>query len=195
MKPLLSIILLTGLLTGCGKDRYTANPKDYDNALTEEAFRFLFDRFPSRSEEIAYCVVWGYKFEPVPHRFVERFGDLKRRVVSYSDVKTDLLGPNVSFQLKTNAPGVAVPVAVFQVVHLPPADGKKTMEIAWAYRDQSKRELVAVDEGRTGFAKFSVIRDMTPGADQHPEPGGSANGSQPIRSQTNSTPGVAGSRR
>ena len=169
MKPLLHIMVLIGLLTGCGKDPYTANPRDYDNALTEEAFRFLFDCFPSRSEEIAYCVVWGYKLEPVPHRFVERFGDIKRRVVGYSDVKTDIAGTNVAFRLKKDAQGVVVPVAVFQVVHLPPMDGKKRMEIAWAYRDQSKRELVAVDEGRPGLAKFSVIRDMAPGADQKTE--------------------------
>jgi hypothetical protein len=172
MKPLLHIIVLIGLLTGCGKDPYTANPKDYDNALTEEAFRFLFDRFPSRPEEIAYCVVWGYKFEPVPPRFVARFGDIKRRVVSYSDVKSDLAGTNITFRLYKDAHGGAVPVAVFQVVHLPPEGGKKRMEIAWAYRDQLKRELIAADEGRPGLAKFSVIRDMAPGTDQKTEPSG-----------------------
>jgi hypothetical protein len=149
--------------------------------LTEEAFRFLFDRFPSRSEEIAYCVVWGYKFEPVPRRFVARFGDIKRRVVSYSDVKTDIAGTNVTFRLNKDAHGVAVPVAVFQVVHLPPVEGMKSMEIAWAYRDESKRELVTVDEGRSGLAKFSVIRDMTSSADQKTEPFSPAKAGRELR--------------
>jgi hypothetical protein len=54
---------------------------------------------------------------------------------------------------------------MFQVVHLPQdGSGKKAMEVAWMYQDQSKREIVAVDEGMTGLGKFTVIRDITPHA-------------------------------
>ena len=75
MKSLLPFIVLIGLLAGCEKDPYAADPKEYDNDLTEEAFRFLFDRFPHATNVVAYCIVWGYKIEPLPDRFVARFAD------------------------------------------------------------------------------------------------------------------------
>jgi len=156
---------LIGLLAGCEKDPYAADPKEYDNDLTEEAFRFLFDRFPHATNVVAYCIVWGYKIEPLPDRFVARFADIKRDVVSYSAVKTEIVGTNVTFRLRTDTHAVALPVALFQVVVLPTGDdGKKTMEVAWTYENQSKREIVAVDEDGSGSAKFSVVRDITPGS-------------------------------
>jgi hypothetical protein len=151
-------------------DPYAANPRDYDNDLTEEAFRFLFAGFPHGSEKITYCVFWGYKVAPVPDRFLSRFKDTKQDVVSYSDVKTEIVETNVTFRLKKSTHGAAPPVAMFQVVHLPPdGSGKRTMEVAWMYQDQSKREIVAVDESVTGPARFTVIRDITPPANTRTE--------------------------
>ncbi len=165
MKPLLLLIVLISLLTGCRVNPHAAAPRDYENELTEEAFRFLFDRFPNASENIPYCVFWGYKVAPVPDRFLSRFTDTKHNVVSYSDVKTEIVGTNVTFRLKKIKNGAAVPVAMFQVVHLPSdGSGRKTMEVAWMYQDQSKREIVAVNESVTGPAKFTVMRDITPPA-------------------------------
>jgi hypothetical protein len=144
--------------------------------LTEEAFRFLFDRFPYGSEKITYCVFWGYKVSPVPDRFLLRFKDIKQDVVSYSDVKTEVVGTNVTFRLKNSTPGAALSVAMFQVVHLPQdGSGKKTMEVAWMYQDQSKREIVAVDEGMRGLGKFTVKRDITPHVSTKPEPSAGPN--------------------
>ncbi len=162
MKALVLIVMVAAFLSGCGQDPYAADPKEYDNDLTEEAFRFLFDRFPHATEELVYCIVWGYKITPVPDRFVARFADINREVVSYSAVKTEFIGTDATFRLKDDTNAVARPVAFIQVVMLPPGeDGKKTMEVGWTYQNRSKRELVAIDETRSGMEKFSIIRDVT----------------------------------
>jgi hypothetical protein len=195
MKALVLTAIVVAFLSGCGKDPYAADPEAYDNDLTEEAFRFLFDRFPHAAEEVVYCIVWGYKITPVPDRFVARFADIKREVVSYSAVKTAIVGTDATFRLKEDTNAVARPVAFIQVVMLPPGeDGKKTMEVGWTYQNRSKRELVAIDENRPGLERFSVIRDIT-WHSRKTEPDGPANRSQPIRADTNRTSVVAGSDR
>ena len=100
VKTLPIFLVAIGLIIGCGANKFAIDPNDYENDLTEEAFRFLFDRFPHDSENMAYCVVWGYKVEPVPDRFIARFEDLKDDVVSISDVKQDFDGKNVTFHVQ-----------------------------------------------------------------------------------------------
>jgi len=171
--------VLAALLTGCDRDPYAINPSDYDNDLTEAAFRFLFDRFPDAPEEAVYCLVWGYTLAPVSEGFVARFADLKHDIVSYSAVKTEVVGTDVTFRLKGDTNAVAFPVAFFQVVHVAPEDlGKRTMEISWTCQNRSKRELVMIDDQRPGSERFSVVRDIT-WSPKMTEPVGTVNPSPP----------------
>ena len=180
MKTFPLFLVVVGLLIGCGKDPLAIDVKDYDNDLTEEVFRFQFDRYPHDSKDIAHLVVWGYKVTPVPVPFVNRFEDLDYDVVSFSDVN---LTTNLTLRLKKDANGVATPLATFQVVHLAPDDdGRKTIEVAWTYKDQSRREIVAVDESQAGSAKFSVIREIPAFIMKKTEPTSSTNPpSAPLR--------------
>jgi hypothetical protein len=163
MKTFLCCLCVVSLLIGCGCgwDRHAIDPKDYSNDLTEEVFRFQFDRFPHDSKDMAYLVVWGYRIEPVPAHFIARFEDLDHDVVSISDVTQKIDGTKLPFRLKNDTNEVARPVAMFQAVHLEPGDdGRKLIEIARMHENQSLREIVAVDESQAGLAKFRVIREI-----------------------------------
>ena len=136
------------------------NVEKINDKIIENSFRYLFETFPYKNDDNVYCIFLGEDIKPIEPKYLEKFKDFNKKVLSFSDgVAINTSNSKVHFFLDDRKFKINIPVAVFQIIPIHNSTGGiDEIEATLFYEDIIKRKIFKVEINPEGTVNFEIIK-------------------------------------
>lgn len=150
--PRLLLLTLSLLLLACQRQE-AFDPRTMENAAGAALVRAVLADCPHYSEERKMCLTLGADQAPASEEFLNRFPDLRARLLPHNRVTVLALSGKPRALEKTAGVTTGDLIILLQISELTAAGGNYQAIAAWAYKDAIRRRHYALTTQSDGTFK------------------------------------------